>query len=93
MPLMKGRDRCTLLMHDDDAASRGISDGAVVTVTSSAGSLDVPIELTDAIKPGVVSMPHGWATASRYPDSGGQRLARGEHQCALPAGIPRRTVG
>lgn len=59
-PLMRGRDRCTLWMHRDDAASRGIDDGATVTVTSSAGSLEVPVELTDAIKPGVVSMPHGW---------------------------------
>jgi anaerobic selenocysteine-containing dehydrogenase len=59
-PLMRGRDRCTLLMHFVDAAERGIDDGATVTVTSSAGSLDVPVELTDAIKPGVVSMPHGW---------------------------------
>lgn len=59
-PLMKGRDRCTLVMHREDAANRGITDGATVTVTSSAGSLEVPVELTDAIKPGVVSMPHGW---------------------------------
>ena len=59
-PLMKGRERCTLLMHRADAGPRGIADGSVVTVTSSAGSLRVPVELTDAIKPGVVSMPHGW---------------------------------
>jgi anaerobic selenocysteine-containing dehydrogenase len=59
-PLMKGRERCTLLMHRDDAARRGVTVGAVVTVTSSAGTLDVPVELTEAIKPGVVSLPHGW---------------------------------
>jgi anaerobic selenocysteine-containing dehydrogenase len=59
-PLMKGRDRCTLWMHRDDAAQRDITDGATVTVSSSAGALSVPVELTDAIKPGVVSMPHGW---------------------------------
>ncbi|MCV7343556.1 molybdopterin-dependent oxidoreductase [Mycolicibacterium rhodesiae] len=58
--LMKGRDRCTLLMHPDDAASRGVSGGDHVTVTSSAGCIEVPVEVTDAIKPGVVSMPHGW---------------------------------
>ncbi|QEN16703.1 molybdopterin dinucleotide-binding protein [Mycobacterium sp. ELW1] len=58
--LMKGRDRCTLLMHPDDAASRGVSGGDHVTVTSSAGRIEVPVEVTDAIKPGVVSMPHGW---------------------------------
>lgn len=59
-PLMKGRDRCTLLMHRDDADRRGIADGDRVTVTSSGGSIEVPVEVTDAIKPGVVSMPHGW---------------------------------
>jgi len=59
-PLMKGRERCTLLMHPDDATPRGLVDGAVVTVSSAAGTLDVPVELTEAIKPGVVSMPHGW---------------------------------
>ncbi|MEI7717168.1 MAG: molybdopterin-dependent oxidoreductase [Mycobacterium sp.] len=58
--LMKGKDRCTLLMHHDDAARRGIAAGDVVTVTSAAGEIQVPVELTDAIKPGVVSMPHGW---------------------------------
>ncbi len=58
--LMKGRDRCTLLMHPDDAASRGVGNGDTVTVRSSAGRIEVPVEVTDAIKPGVVSMPHGW---------------------------------
>lgn len=59
-PLMKGRDRCTLLMHREDATRRGIADGDRVTVTSSGGCIEVPVEVTEAIKPGVVSMPHGW---------------------------------
>ena len=59
-PLMKGKDRCTLLMHSDDADRRGVVTGDIVTVTSPAGHIDVPVEITDAIKPGVVSMPHGW---------------------------------
>ncbi|MEM6106679.1 molybdopterin-dependent oxidoreductase [Mycobacterium sp. 050272] len=58
--LMKGRDRCTLLIHPDDAARCGVSDNDVVTVKSEAGEIKVPAEITDAIKPGVVSMPHGW---------------------------------
>ena len=58
--LMKGRDRCTLLMHPDDAARSGVAAGELVTVTSSVGAIEVPVEVTDAIKPGVVSMPHGW---------------------------------
>jgi anaerobic selenocysteine-containing dehydrogenase len=59
-PLMKGKDRCTLLIHRADAVKRGIATGDVVTVTSSGGRIEVPVEVTDAIMPGVVSMPHGW---------------------------------
>ncbi|ORA25738.1 molybdopterin-dependent oxidoreductase [Mycobacterium aquaticum] len=58
--LMKGKDRCTLLIHPADAEANGVFDGDVVTVTSAGGSIEVPVEITDAIKPGVVSMPHGW---------------------------------
>ncbi len=58
--LMKGKDRCTLLMHPEDAARWGVADADVVTVKSEAGEIRVPVEVTDAIKPGVVSMPHGW---------------------------------
>ncbi|MFN0144224.1 MAG: molybdopterin-dependent oxidoreductase [Mycobacterium sp.] len=58
--LMKGRDRCTLLMHPDDAAKRGVKAGDTVSVVSVAGQIEVPVELTEAIMPGVVSMPHGW---------------------------------
>ncbi len=58
--LMKGKGRCTLLIHPDDAARCGVADDDVVTVKSAAGEIKVPVEVTDAIKPGVVSMPHGW---------------------------------
>jgi anaerobic selenocysteine-containing dehydrogenase len=58
--LMKGKDRCTLLIHPDDAARCGVAEDDVVTVKSAAGEIKVPVEITDAIKPGVVSMPHGW---------------------------------
>jgi anaerobic selenocysteine-containing dehydrogenase len=59
-PLMKGTDRCTLLIHDDDAAKRGLSTGDRATVKSAGGQIEVPVEVTDAIMRGVVSMPHGW---------------------------------
>jgi anaerobic selenocysteine-containing dehydrogenase len=58
--LVKGRARCTLLVHPDDAARFGIDDGADTRVTSSAGSVVVAAQLSSAIKPGVVSLPHGW---------------------------------
>lgn len=58
--LMKGRDRCTLLLHPADAAARGIPDGALVRLSSRAGSVEVPAELSDEVMPGVVSLPHGF---------------------------------
>ncbi|HEU4884116.1 MAG TPA: molybdopterin-dependent oxidoreductase [Longimicrobium sp.] len=58
--LMKGRDRCTLLLHPADAATRGIEAGASVRLCSSAGSVVVPAELSDEVMPGVVSLPHGF---------------------------------
>ncbi|MBW0019912.1 MAG: molybdopterin-dependent oxidoreductase [Mycobacterium sp.] len=63
--LMKGKDRCTLLIHPQDADRCGIADNDVVTVKSEAGAIQVPVEITDAIKPGVVSMPHGWGHGRR----------------------------
>ncbi len=58
--LTKGRERCTLLMHPQDAAERGLADGACVRVRSRVGAIDVPLALDDAMTRGVVSLPHGW---------------------------------
>ncbi|PRX47837.1 anaerobic selenocysteine-containing dehydrogenase [Prauserella shujinwangii] len=58
--LVKGRDRCTLLVNPADARERGLADGDLATVSSAAGTIEVPVEVTDAIMPGVVSLPHGW---------------------------------
>lgn len=58
--LVKGKDRCTVQMHSADAATRGLEGGDLVTLTSAAGSIVVPMEIDDDIRPGVVSMPHGW---------------------------------
>src|SRR5262245_6461061 len=58
--LVRGRDRCTLLMHPSDAARCGVRSGAPARVTSEAGSVEVPVEVSDEMMPGVVSLPHGW---------------------------------
>ncbi len=58
--LVKGPERCTLLMHPDDARARGLSTGQTVQIRSRVGSVPVRLELTDAVMPGVVSLPHGW---------------------------------
>lgn len=58
--LTKGRPRHQLLMHPDDLAARGLTDGSVVKVTSRVGSVDVDVQATDEMMPGVVSLPHGY---------------------------------
>lgn len=58
--LMKGADRCTALLHPDDAAKRGLSDGQRVRVASAIGAIEVPLEVSDELRPGVVSVPHGF---------------------------------
>ena len=56
--LAGGTNRCTLQIHPDDAARLGVTDTAVVT--GPGGKLEVPVEITENIRPGVVSLPHGW---------------------------------
>ena len=58
--LVKGRDRCTLHIHPADAARLGLADGGRALVRSSTGQVEAPVELTDGIMPGVISIPHGW---------------------------------
>ena len=58
--LVKGPPRCTLLVHPDAAAARGLVAGDLADMSSEAGVVTVPVEVTDAIRPGVVSLPHGW---------------------------------
>ena len=58
--LVKGKDRCTLLVHPEDAAKHGLVDGGRATVRSRVGEVEAPVELTEHIMPGVVSLPHGW---------------------------------
>ncbi len=58
--LVKGKDRCTLQVHPDDADRLGLADGGNAQVTSRVGTLAAPVEVTDSIRPGVVSLPHGW---------------------------------
>ncbi|MDO8361989.1 MAG: molybdopterin oxidoreductase family protein [Actinomycetota bacterium] len=58
--LVKGKARCTLQVHPDDAARLGLVDGGAAEVRSRVGAVVAPVEVTDAVRPGVVSLPHGW---------------------------------
>jgi len=57
---MKGPPRCTLLIHPEDAASRKLVDGGRARVSTRTGAIELPVEVTDAMMRGVVSVPHGW---------------------------------
>jgi anaerobic selenocysteine-containing dehydrogenase len=61
--LVKGKPRHQLLMHPDDLASRGLSDGQRVRVSSRVGAIEVEVLASVEMMPGVVSLPHGWGHA------------------------------
>jgi len=63
--LVRGRNRCTLQIHPIDAAARTLLDGDSVRVASRVGSVVVPVEITNSVMPGVVSLPHGWGHGKR----------------------------
>jgi anaerobic selenocysteine-containing dehydrogenase len=58
--LVRGKPRCTAHVHPQDAARLGLADGEAAVVRSRAGAVVVPVEVTDDVMPGVVSIPHGW---------------------------------
>jgi len=58
--LVKAGNRCTLIVHPDDATELGLVEGAAARVSSEAGSIEVPVEISDEMMRGVVSLPHGW---------------------------------
>lgn len=68
--LTGGSNRCTLQVHPDDAARLGLTDGGLARVAGDGGGLEVPVEVTDTVRTGVVSLPHGWGH-----DRAGTRLS------------------
>ena len=58
--LIKGKNPCELMINPADAEARGITAESLVTVTSRAGQIELPVVLTDDMMPGVVCMPHLW---------------------------------
>lgn len=58
--MVKGRERCTLLVHPKDAADLGFETGAEVLVSSEVGEVRIKAEVSDEMMPGSVSIPHGW---------------------------------
>ncbi|MFC9297337.1 molybdopterin oxidoreductase family protein [Streptomyces sp. NPDC057011] len=68
--LTGGSNRCTLQIHPQDAGRLGLTDGGRVRITADGGALEAPVEVTDTVRTGVVSLPHGWGH-----DRAGSRLS------------------
>lgn len=58
--LVKGKNRCTLLINSKDAENLSLKDGQAVRVVSRVGAVELPLEITENIALGVVSIPHGY---------------------------------
>jgi anaerobic selenocysteine-containing dehydrogenase len=60
--LVKGPNRCTVLMHPDDAHKRNIAHGDQIKIRSiqTRQEIEIQCEISDEIMPGVISIPHGW---------------------------------
>ncbi|MDX3693002.1 molybdopterin oxidoreductase family protein [Streptomyces europaeiscabiei] len=58
--LTGGTNRCTLHIHPDDASRLGLADGDDVRIKGAGGEVTAPVEVTDVVRRGVVSLPHGW---------------------------------
>ena len=69
-PLVKGKESCTAQLHPDDAERLGLTEGAAAVLRSATGRIEAPVEITDSVMPGVVSLPHGWGH-----DQPGMRMA------------------
>jgi anaerobic selenocysteine-containing dehydrogenase len=58
--LIKGPNRCTLMMNPADARARNLGEGSTARVASRVGAVELSVEVTDDMMPGVVSIPHGF---------------------------------
>ena len=77
--LMKGKGRCTAMIHPQDAEQLKVQNEQVVNIISDTGEISIPIEITERIMPGVMSIPHGFGHKKKgtrldvasHPDNAG----------------------
>ena len=81
--LVRGKERCTMHVHPEDAARLELVDGDRARVTSNTGSIEIPVEVTDAVMPGVISIPHGWGHDE--PGDAAERRRRARRREQQPA--------
>ncbi|OUS25323.1 dehydrogenase [Gammaproteobacteria bacterium 45_16_T64] len=73
--LVKGKNRCTALIHPGDAKRLNIRNGDMIIVSSKTGEIRLPVEVTENIMPSVISIPHGWGHSRK----GSQLAVASEH--------------
>ena len=68
--LVKGKSRCNILIHPQDAERLGVTDGDDLTLRSEVGGIALPAWVSDDIMPGVISVPHGWGMIAKVQMDG-----------------------
>ncbi|MEX2421110.1 MAG: molybdopterin oxidoreductase family protein, partial [Actinomycetota bacterium] len=58
--MVRGSNRCTLVVNPADATRLALVEGAGARITSRVGEVVAPVEVSDEMMPGVASLPHGW---------------------------------
>jgi formate dehydrogenase len=81
------QNRCEI--HPDDAAALGISDGDRVRVRSQVAQIELPAEISDRVRPGIVCIPHGWGSRVFDPANGADPIVHGVNRNLL---IDHRTL-
>ncbi|HEY2773772.1 MAG TPA: molybdopterin-dependent oxidoreductase [Candidatus Binatia bacterium] len=70
--MVSGKERCVLFVSPQDASRIGINDGDEAVLESRVHRGPVRVHVSDEMRPGVVSLPHGWGHA---PSARWQRVA------------------
>lgn len=58
--MVKGKQRCTAIINTDDAQKHDLKDGDEIKVISKTNEITIPVAITEDIKQGIISIPHGW---------------------------------
>ena len=84
-------------MNPDDAAALGLADGTRVRITSRVGEIIARVAVSDAVRPGTLTLAHGWGSPLYDPASGEEVFRKGVNRNKLVAdddldplsGVPR----
>ena len=74
-------NRCEI--HPNDASALGITDGDRVRVRSKVAEIELPAELSDRVRPGIVCIPHGWGSRVFSPEDGAEPIVHGVNRNLL----------